>query len=83
MVPDPVAFGEGAEEGDEEGEVFADEEGDLVLRWGEALSSCCCSVGVGVMVGGGEFVGDDGVEEEAAVVPYCVVLGVLGEEGGG
>ncbi len=38
MVPDPVAFWERAEEWDEEGKVFFDQKGDLMLREGQSGS---------------------------------------------
>lgn len=84
MVPDPVALGEGFEEGNEEEKILADEFGDLVLCGTEALT--VGGGGVRVVVVGrnvGELAGEDIAEQEAAVVPYCVVLWVLGEQGGG
>jgi hypothetical protein len=75
------------QEGEEEVQVFADEEGDFLL--GGAV------VGFG---GGGDVAGfesgfwggvalellvEDVLEDETAVVPDCVVFWVPGEEAGG
>jgi hypothetical protein len=75
------------EEGEEEVQIFADEEGDFllgggVIRFGGGGDVACFEGGFwgGVAL---EFLVEDVLEDEPAVVPDCVVFWVAGEEAGG
>lgn len=77
MVPDPVAFGELLEQREEESEVFADQESNLVLGWRQAWRWLRLSIFSWRRV---DLFGKDMLEDESAVVPDGVVFGVLAEQ---
>lgn len=83
MVPDPVAFGPLLEERELKLKVFFYEEEDFSLGDCEIGLFCCrgicCFRLVLAVFGCGELFGEDIFEDYAAVVPYCVVFGVLVE----
>ena len=74
MVPDPVAFGVLFEEGEEESEVFADEEVDFGLGGGGAGLLCGLGYGGGGGGGGrgwggaGELAGEDVLERDKSML---------------
>jgi hypothetical protein len=90
MVPDPVAFWELLEEGEEEVEIFADEEGDFLLGRGVVCLGGGGDVGrfeVGALGRGFvmalEFFRENILEDQTSVVPYGVVFWVSRQETGG
>lgn len=79
MVPDPVALWELLEQGQQESQVFTDQQGDLMLGWIQAG----CRLGFDIFSRRRvDFFGKDMLKDESTVVPDGVVLGVLGEQGG-
>jgi len=77
MVPDPVALGELLEQGQEESQVFTDQQGDLMLGWIQTG----CRLRLGIFGRWRvDFFGKDMLKDESAVVPDGIVFGVLGEQ---
>ena len=78
MIPDPVALGELAEKGNEEVQVFFEEEMDLMLSRCEPCWSTRLRFFVRLWCR--KLLGDCILEDSAAVVPDCVVFWVLAKE---
>lgn len=88
MVPDPVALRPLLEQRYLILQVFFDHQQDLTLCYAYAILFGCgfvafFSLRSRLFVGCSQLCGEDMLENDAAVVPYCVVFWVLVEQAGG